>query len=156
MSPDDYGIDTGERLRDAMSSSWLRLADTWAAFRRAEIKLSEAGDADTGITRERWLLPLLHDLGFTGLHAVQSLSPGDDGKSYPISHEWRGRVPIHLMGWRTPIDRRTPGQRGTASASLPSSVRAGPPGSKVLATPTDGRGLRRRAASSRLARRSSG
>ena len=117
MSPDEYGISTGERLREAVNSSWLRLAETWAAFRRDEAEQSEAGGADTGITRERWLLPLLHDLGFTGLHAVQSLSPGDDGKSYPISHEWRGRVPIHLMGWRTPIDRRTPGRRGAASAS---------------------------------------
>lgn len=117
MSPDDYGLSTGGRLREAMSSSWLRLAETWAAFRRAEVELSEAGEAETGLTRELWLVPLLRDLGFNDLRAVRSLSPDDDGKSYAISHEWRGRVPIHLMGWRTPIDRRTPGRRGASSAS---------------------------------------
>ena len=113
----DFDLAPSERPRDAMTRSWNRLSSLWTAFRRAEADLAEPGDRATRLTRERWLLPLLNELGFAGLDAVQSLTPEADGKSYAISHEWRGRVPIHLMGWRTPIDRRTPGLRGAAAAS---------------------------------------
>ena len=113
----DFDLAPSERPRDAMTRSWNRLSSLWTAFRRAEAHLAEPGDRATRLTRERWLLPLLNELGFAGLDAVQSLTPEADGKSYAISHEWRGRVPIHLMGWRTPIDRRTPGLRGAAAAS---------------------------------------
>ena len=113
----DFDLAPSERPRDAVTRSWNRLVSVWTAFRRAEETLANADDKATRLTRERWLLPLLNELGFAGLDAVQSLTPDADGKSYAISHEWRGRVPIHLMGWRTPIDRRTPGLRGAAAAS---------------------------------------
>ena len=113
----DFDLAPSERPRDAVTRSWNRLVSVWTAFRRAEETLADADDKATRLTRERWLLPLLNELGFAGLDAVQSLTPDADGKSYAISHEWRGRVPIHLMGWRTPIDRRTPGLRGAAAAS---------------------------------------
>ena len=113
----DFDLAPSERPRDAMTRSWNRLSSLWTAFRRAEADLAEPGDRATRLTRERWLLPLLNELGFAGLDAVQSLAPEADAKSYAVSHEWRGRVPIHLMGWRTPIDRRTPGLRGAAAAS---------------------------------------
>ena len=113
----DFDLAPSERPRDAMTRSWNRLSSLWTAFRRAEADLAEPGDRATRLTRERWLLPLLNELGFAGLDAVQSLTPETDGKSYAISHEWRGRVPIHLMGWRTRFDRRTPGLRGAAAAS---------------------------------------
>ena len=113
----DFDLAPSERPRDAVTRSWNRLVSVWTAFRRSEENLANADDKATRLTRERWLLPLLNELGFAGLDAVQSLTPDADGKSYAISHEWRGRVPIHLMGWRTPIDRRTPGLRGAAAAS---------------------------------------
>ena len=117
MDATDFDLAPSERPRDAVTRSWNRLVSVWTAFRRAEETLTNADDKATRLTRERWLLPLLNELGFAGLDAVQSLTPDTDGKSYAISHEWRGRVPIHLMGWRTPIDRRTPGLRGAAAAS---------------------------------------
>ena len=113
----DFDLAPSERPRDAVTRSWNRLASLWTAFRRTEQALPDTDDSATRLTRERWLLPLLNELGFAGLDAVQSLTPGADAKPYAISHEWRGRVPIHLMGWRTPIDRRTPGLRGAAAAS---------------------------------------
>ena len=100
-----------------MTRSWNRLVSVWTAFRRAEETLANPEDRATSLTRERWLLPLLNELGFAGLDAVQSLTPEASDKTYAISHESHGRVPIHLMGWRTPIDRRTPGLPGAAAAS---------------------------------------
>lgn len=45
------------------------------------------------VSMRSWRAPLLHDLGFTGLHALHGRLPGDDGKSYAISHERPGRCP---------------------------------------------------------------
>ena len=117
LKPTDFELAPSERLRDAVTRSWNRLAALWAAFKREEQALPDTDDSATRLTRERWLLPVLSELGFAGLDAVQSLTPGSDGKTYAISHEWRGRVPVHLMGWRTMIDRRTPGLPGAAKAS---------------------------------------
>ncbi|MCY4068072.1 MAG: N-6 DNA methylase [Acidimicrobiaceae bacterium] len=117
LVPTDFELAPSERLRDAITRSWNRLTALWIAFQREEQILPDTDDSATRLTRERWLLPLLNELGFAGLDAVQSLSPGSDGKSYAISHEWRSRVPVHLMGWRTQIDRRTPGLPGAARAS---------------------------------------
>ncbi|MXZ96944.1 MAG: N-6 DNA methylase [Acidimicrobiaceae bacterium] len=117
LKPTNFELAPSERLRDAVTRSWNRLAALWTAFKREEQALPDTDDSATRLTRERWLLPLLSELGFAGLDAVQSLTPGSDGKTYAISHEWRGRVPVHLMGWRTPIDRRTPGLPGAAKAS---------------------------------------
>ena len=113
----DFDLAPSERPRDAVTRSWNRLVSVWTAFRRAEETLANPEDKATRLTRERWLLPLLNELGFAGLDAVQSLTPEAGDKTYAISHEWHGRVPIHLMGWRTPTDRRTPGLPGAAAAS---------------------------------------
>ena len=117
LNATDFDLAPSERPRDAVTRSWNRLASLWTAFRRAEETLANPEDRATRMTRERWLLPLLNELGFAGLNAVQSLTPDAGDKTYAISHEWHGRVPIHLMGWRTPIDRRTPGLPGAAAAS---------------------------------------
>ncbi len=39
-----------------------------------------------------------------------------EGKSYPISHAWQ-HTPIHLVGFRTGLDKRTPGVAGAARIS---------------------------------------
>ena len=117
MTPADFDLAPSERTRDAVTRSWTRLVGLWSTFRRSEQALPDSDDRATRMTRERWLVPLLTELGFAGLDAVQSLTPDEDGKSYAISHEWHRQVPVHLMGWRTPIDRRTPGLPGAARAS---------------------------------------
>ena len=117
MKPANFDLAPSERTRDAVTRSWNRLVGLWSSFRRSEQTLPDSDDRATRLTRERWLVPLLSELGFVGLDAVQSLTPDEDGKAYAISHEWRSRVPVHLMGWRTPIDRRTPGLPGAAKAS---------------------------------------
>ena len=117
LGPTDFGLVSSERPRDAITRSWHRLNGIWPSFKNAEQELSGSNGPITSLTRRNWLLPLLEELGFAGPDAVGGLTPADDTKRYAISHEWRGRVPLHLMGWRTPIDRLTPGLPGAAKAS---------------------------------------
>ena len=117
LGPTDFGLVSSERPRDAVTRSWHRLSGIWPSFKNAEQDLSGSNGPITSLTRRNWLLPLLEELGFAGSDAVGGLTPADDTKRYAISHEWRGRVPLHLMGWRTPIDRLTPGLPGAAKAS---------------------------------------
>ena len=117
LGPTDFGLVSSERPRDAITRSWHRLNGIWPSFKNAEQELSGSNGPITSLTRRNWLLPLLEELGFAGPDAVGGLAPADDTKRYAISHEWRGRVPLHLMGWRTPIDRLTPGLAGAAKAS---------------------------------------
>ena len=118
----DYGLAPGERKRDAITRSWQRLIALWVGFQQAEASLA-LDETGTSLTRERWLLPLLDELGFAGLPLVQSLtaiegsSDSPAGKDYAISHEWAGCVPVHLMGWRVDVDRRSPRVRGASKAS---------------------------------------
>ena len=117
LIPTDFGLVSSERPRDAITRSWHRLNGIWPSFKNAEQERSGSNGPITSLTRRNWLLPLLEEFGFAGPDAVGGLTPADDTKRYAISHEWRGRVPLHLMGWRTPIDRLTPGLPGAAKAS---------------------------------------
>ena len=73
-----------------------------------------AGTAATGLTNDKWSLPLLRELGFGVLPVTAG--PELDGRAYPIGR-FSGPVPIHLVGCGLSLDRRAPGQRGAASAN---------------------------------------
>ena len=118
--PTDYGLVPGERTGDAVTRSWHRLVGIWANFRQAETRRPETDRTATTLTRDRWLKPLLEELGFTNLSNVKTITLDD--KEYPISHEWDNTVPIHQLGWRLPVDKRTPGIAGAAKKSPHSLV----------------------------------
>src|SRR5580700_3346017 len=105
LSPDSYHLVPGEKLNEAINRSWNRLLGAWMAFKDASGKLA-ATDLGTGLTRERWLLPLFQELGYGRLQTAKAFEI--DGKSYPISHGWQG-TPIHLVGCKIDLDRRTSG-----------------------------------------------
>ena len=115
----DYGLVPGERVRDAVTRSWNRLVGVWGSFRHAESLLAESETA-TALTRSRWLRPLFEELGFFDLPLVRGLAVG--GKDYPVSHQWGTSVPVHLLGCRVPVNRRSPGVQGAAKASPHSLV----------------------------------
>ena len=117
LTPDSYHLARGEKLTEATSRSWNRLLGFWSAFQPVKEKLP-ASDAGTSATRERWLLPLLQELGYGRLLTAKAISI--DGKTYPISHGWN-RTPIHLLGCRVDLDRPTPGLAG-ATRSSPHSL----------------------------------
>src|SRR5258708_8911950 len=113
LSEASYHLTEGEKLGEAISRSWTRLTGSWAALRTARGRLPQS-DFGTTLTRDRWLLPLFHELGYGRLGVPRRL--GIAGVSYPVSHLWQN-VPIHLVSFRTDLDTRTSGVAGSARPS---------------------------------------
>jgi len=111
--PEDYGLPKGDRINEAITQSWNRLRRHWRDFQEA-VAASPDGEALTGLTNERWSLPLLRELGFGQLPVTHA--PTIEGKTYAISR-FAGTVPIHLVGCRVNLDRRSAGIRGAASVN---------------------------------------
>ena len=111
--PEDYGLPQIERLNEVITQSWNRLRRHWGEFRAAAAQLPE-GEAGTGLTNDKWSLPLLRELGF-GLLPT-SASPEIAGRTYAISRFF-GSVPIHLVGSGLSLDRRAAGVRGAAGGN---------------------------------------
>ena len=112
-SPQDYGLLPGDRLNEVITQAWNQLRRHWEDFRAQAANLP-ADEAGTGLTNERWNLPLLRQLGF-GMLPV-SAGPEIDGKTYAIAR-FAGAVPVHLIGCGLSLDRRTAGQRGAAAGN---------------------------------------
>jgi hypothetical protein len=113
LQPSDFLLQPGERLNEVISRSWNRLQAAWANFQTAARRLGEQ-DPGTTLTRQRLLLPLFQELGYGRLATATAINL--DGRAYPVSHAW-GQVPIHLVGFRIELDRRTPGVAGAARSS---------------------------------------
>lgn len=111
--PEDYGLPAGERLNEVITQSWNRLRKHWVEFREAAANLP-SNEAGTGLTNDRWNLPLLREFGF-GLLPT-SAGPEIEGRTYAISRFF-GPVPVHLIGCGLSLDRRAAGQRGAAAAN---------------------------------------
>jgi hypothetical protein len=111
--PEDYDLPEGERLNDVITQSWNRLRKHWAEFRAASSNLPE-GEPGTGLTNDRWNLPLLRELGFGPLPT--SAGPAIGGRTYAINR-FIGPVPVHLVGCGLSLDRRAAGVRGAAAVN---------------------------------------
>jgi len=116
-SPQTYGLERGESVRQQASRSWLYLVDVWQDFqRRISGDGPDAAEARSArVTRERWLRILLRELGFHQLTADGGVEL--DGKSFPVSHR-SGHVPVHLLGWGTDLDHKTPKVTARAPQSM--------------------------------------
>jgi hypothetical protein len=119
LDPAAYHLD-GTRLHDAISASWNALRSRWASFQAAFEKLPES-DWATSLTRDRFLLPLFADLQYGRL--LPEKSREIDGTEYPISHYWRNS-PIHLLGYRVPLDKRTHGIEDPANKQLREALKS--------------------------------
>ena len=111
--PEDYGLSPGERLNEVITHSWNRLRRHYGEFCVAAASLPE-GEAGTGLTNDKWSLPLLRELGFGFLPA--SAGPEIAGRIYAIGRFF-GPVAVHLVGRGLSLDRRAAGQRGAAAAN---------------------------------------
>ena len=111
--PEDYGLSPGERLNEVITHSWNRLRRHYGEYRAAAANVPE-GEAATGLTNDKWSLPLLRELGFGFLPA--SAGPEIDGRTYAI-RRFFGPVAVHLVGRGLSLDRRAAGQRGAAAAN---------------------------------------
>ena len=110
---EDYHLAPRERLNEVITQSWNRLRRHWDEFRQVAANLP-AGAAGTGLTNEKWSLPLLRELGFGFLPVTAG--PELDGRTFPI-RRFSGPVPIHLVGCGLSLDRRAAGQHGAAAAN---------------------------------------
>lgn len=107
LKPASYHLAGNETLSNAASRSWQYLRGAWQAWKDVEAP-------GTGQTRDRWLLPLLRELGYSN---VPALSHGQQigDTHYPVSHQ-ADHVPVHLLGPGVQLDRRNPGVAGAARA----------------------------------------
>lgn len=110
----DYHLAPNERLGEIITRSWNRLVGAWTAFSTSLSALDGSTETASVLTREKWLALLFMELGFGRLPSAKGIEI--NGRSYPISNEW-GSTPIHLVGARVPLDRRSPGVRGAAGMS---------------------------------------
>ncbi len=113
LMPDTYHLGPHERIGEAVNRAWSRLIGAWRAFQEALGKVPDAALA-TGLTRDRWLLPLFQELGYGRLPKAQTIET--EGKSFAVSHLWH-HSPIHLLGVGVDLDRRQAGVVGAAKAS---------------------------------------
>ena len=119
LRSDDFHLAAGESVRDAANRVWAYLRGAWTTYQQALDKLPEA-DAATSLTRERFLLVLLGQLGYGRIPTTGKGGIAVSGQHFPVSHEW-GCVPVHLLG-RVPLDTRSKGVAGAAGASPQSMV----------------------------------
>jgi hypothetical protein len=117
-NPESYGLEANDRINEAINRSWNILVGDWSGFQKASKQIGEE-DRGTTLTREKWLLLLFHELGFGRLAPAKNIQI--DGKTYPISHLWNS-TPIHLVGFKIDLDRRTASVAGAATASPHSLV----------------------------------
>ncbi|MCG8365674.1 MAG: N-6 DNA methylase [Pseudanabaenales cyanobacterium] len=118
LTSTSYHLLEGEKLNEAINRSWSRLRGAWASFRGALEKLPPM-DLATKVTRNRILLPLFQELGYGRLTTTKTIAI--EGKTYPISYLWLN-TPIHLVGYRVDLDKRTAGVAGAARSSPHSLV----------------------------------
>ncbi|WP_157254986.1 Eco57I restriction-modification methylase domain-containing protein [Nonomuraea typhae] len=112
IRPEDYHLAASERLGDAASRKWDYLLGAYRAFHD---RVPEDEPA-TALTRDRWSLILLSELGFGQIPYVRGgMRAGD--KEFPVSHLWQ-HVPVHLVGWNVRLDRATPGVTKRAPQSM--------------------------------------
>ncbi|MCP9274882.1 Eco57I restriction-modification methylase domain-containing protein [Mycolicibacterium arenosum] len=115
----DYHLPAGESVREAANRVWAYLRGAWATYRQALNNLPEDESA-TSLTRERFLLVVLDQLGYGRVPTTGKGGIIVGEQHYPVSHVW-GSVPIHLLG-RVPLDTRSKGVAGAAGASPQSLV----------------------------------
>ncbi len=118
-TPDAYHLPPGTKLNEAISQSWTSLLNHWQAFQKTRENLPGSEQTGTAVTNERWLLPLFKELDYGRL--VTTKAPEIDERLYPIERFYN-HTPIHLIGCKLPLDRRTKGARGAATASPHSMV----------------------------------
>ncbi|MFJ2301913.1 Eco57I restriction-modification methylase domain-containing protein [Streptomyces sp. NPDC087787] len=114
-APADYGLGRGVRIEDAASRKWNALR---AAYTSLQEELKELdGKADPTKATRVWLLTVLEELGYGRLAARRGGIKLPGREPYQVSHQWMDHLPVHLLGWSTPLDRWSAG-----SARVPQSM----------------------------------
>ncbi|MDP7724184.1 Eco57I restriction-modification methylase domain-containing protein [Mycobacterium sp. TY814] len=116
-----YQLPPGMAVNGAIARAWEAMLAAHRAWCTALERLPE-GDAATKLTRDKWLLPLLYELGWGRPDVVSGglvVPPGlgeTEAPHFPISHRvaWPDAanaaawVPLHLVGAGIDLDTKTP------------------------------------------------
>lgn len=126
-----YQLSPGMAVNGAIARAWEAMLAAHRAWRTALERLPE-GDAATKLTRDKWLLPLLYELGWGRPDVVSGglpVPPGlgeTEAPHFPISHRvaWPDAanatawVPLHLVGAGIDLDTKTAGVTARAPQAM--------------------------------------
>ncbi|UGQ55264.1 N-6 DNA methylase (plasmid) [Rhodococcus qingshengii] len=127
----DYQLSPGMAVNAAIARAWEAMLAAHREWTQSLDRLPP-GDPATKLTREKWLLPLLYELGWGRPEVVGGgldVEPGLGESSpphFPISHRltWPNAaqptvwVPLHLLGAGVSLDSRTEGVTARAPQSM--------------------------------------
>jgi hypothetical protein len=131
QTADAYQLLPGMAVNGAIARAWeamLAAHHTW----RAALERLPDGDAATELTRDKWLLPLLYELGWGRPDVISGglpVPPGlgeTEAPHFPISHRvaWPDAanatawVPLHLVGAGIDLDTKTAGVTARAPQAM--------------------------------------
>lgn len=120
QSADAYQLPPGMAINAAIARAWEAMLGAHANWHAALAKLPD-NDPATKLTRDKWLLPLLYELGWGRPEAVSgglAVPPGlgeTEAPHFPISHRvsWPDAAdpqvwaPLHLLGAGVDLDSKT-------------------------------------------------
>lgn len=126
-----YQLSPGMAVNGAIARAWEAMLAAHRAWRTALERLPE-GDAATKLTRDKWLLPLMYELGWGRPDVVSGglpVPPGlgeTEAPHFPISHRiaWPDAanatawVPLHLIGAGVDLDTKTTGVTARAPQAM--------------------------------------
>ncbi|TFV61507.1 restriction endonuclease [Mycobacterium sp. PS03-16] len=126
-----YQLSPGMAVNGAIARAWEAMLAAHRAWRAALERLPE-GDAATKLTRDKWLLPLLYELGWGRPDVISgglAVPPGlgeTEAPHFPISHRvaWPDAantaawVPLHLVGAGVDLDTKTAGVTARAPQAM--------------------------------------
>jgi hypothetical protein len=127
----EYDLPPGMAVNGAVARAWEAMLAAHHQWHAALSRLPEH-DAATKLTREKWLLPLLYELGWGRLEVISgglAVDPGlgeSEAPRFPISHRvsWPDAatpsawVPLHLLGAGIDLDTRTASVTARAPQSM--------------------------------------
>ena len=126
-----YQLPPGMAVNGAIARAWEAMLAAHRSWTNALERLPE-GDAATKLTRDKWLLPLLYELGWGRPDVVNgglAVPPGlgeTEAPHFPISHRvaWpdsanpNAWAPLHLVGAGIDLDSKTAGVTARAPQAM--------------------------------------
>ncbi|MDO3140323.1 restriction endonuclease [Mycobacteroides abscessus] len=131
QTADAYQLSPGMAVNGAIARAWEAMLAAHRSWCTALERLPD-GDAATKLTRDKWLLPLLYELGWGRPDVVNGglpVPPGlgeTEAPHFPISHRvaWPDAAnastwaPLHLVGAGIDLDTKTAGVTARAPQAM--------------------------------------
>lgn len=102
---ESFGLSKAASIRDEIGMAWSVLRSHWSAYKKRLESLPK-NKTGTSLTREKWILPFLTELGYELSFERKDIIVNDKG--YSISHQAinRDNFPVLIMGYNDDLDKR--------------------------------------------------